>query len=450
MAGTGAVYIRLLKDLPSRNMIEISDDSDFEVHSKVEKPCDTDSDSSFELPPVVFRSLENVSACSNELFPVVPQNVVHSTPNSNCPILDTLSSTHSAVSCSTTRSPVHIYSPIRSTNTDLPIHSTTHSHSTVRSTTLSPVRSTTCSPVHSTTHSPVCSTTYSPATCSPVRSTTHLPVRSTTHSPVRSTTRSPVRSTTCSPVRSTTRSPVHSTVNTSSTHSPLTDSFLDLLSYSPISVQSSSTSTLSSLQQLQNLYPSFSLTALTTILEICNDELYKALHLLDNCTLNNLLSLLKGKFIGVGTGESPKIHIDPDISSEDSLRLLLSFYKSKRFLRNAHVQVVINGGSVVDDGGVHRQLYCSAFEALATGYMGAFDGPLSCVRPTIKPSNIVSGLLRNIGTAIAHSLIMDGAGFPYLSLPMYYYLADKEDVAVTHLSISDACGQAFYVLSRVC
>ena len=29
MAGTGAVYIRLLKDLPSHNMIEISDDSDF-------------------------------------------------------------------------------------------------------------------------------------------------------------------------------------------------------------------------------------------------------------------------------------------------------------------------------------------------------------------------------------------------------------------------------------
>ena len=83
----------------------------------------------------------------------------------------------------------------------------------------------------------------------------------------------------------------------------------------------------------------------------------------------------------IGTGESPKIHIDPDISLEDSLRLLLK----QRFLRNAHVQVVINGGSVVNNGGVNRQLYCSTFEVLATGYMGAFDAPQSCVRPTIKP-----------------------------------------------------------------
>ena len=34
---------KIIKRPPSHNMIEISDDSDFEVHSKVEKPCDTDS-----------------------------------------------------------------------------------------------------------------------------------------------------------------------------------------------------------------------------------------------------------------------------------------------------------------------------------------------------------------------------------------------------------------------
>ena len=138
--------------------------------------------SSFELPLVVFRSLENVSAFSNELFPIVPQTVLHDTPNSNCPIYTLSSCTHSAVSCSTncSCSPVHIYSHIHSTNTDLPIHCTIHSHSTVHSTTHSPVRSTTCSPVCSTTHSPVCSTTYSPATRSPVYSNSHSPVCFTT------------------------------------------------------------------------------------------------------------------------------------------------------------------------------------------------------------------------------------------------------------------------------
>uniref|UniRef100_A0A1X7SRJ3 Uncharacterized protein n=1 Tax=Amphimedon queenslandica TaxID=400682 RepID=A0A1X7SRJ3_AMPQE len=202
MAGTGAVYIRLLKNLPSRNLIEISDDSDFEVHCKIEKH-DTDSDSSFELPPVEFCSSKNVSAASNEYFPV------------NCSTLGT-SSAYSAVSAITCL-PI-AYSQVHSTpspvysNTRSPVRSTTCSP--IRSTTRSPVRSATRSPVRSITFSPVRSTTFSPVrstTLLPIRSTTRSPVRSTTRSPVRSATRSPVRSITFSPVRSTTRSPIRST-----------------------------------------------------------------------------------------------------------------------------------------------------------------------------------------------------------------------------------------------
>ncbi len=82
----------------------------------------------------------------------------------------------------------------------------------------------------------------------------------------------------------------------------------------------------------------------------------------------------------------------------------------------------MHGRNVFNSGGVRQQLYSSAFKALASGHLHVFDGPHNYVRPIIKPSNVISGLLKNIGKAIAHSLVMDQVGFPYLSLPIFYYL----------------------------
>uniref|UniRef100_A0A1X7VYK5 Uncharacterized protein n=1 Tax=Amphimedon queenslandica TaxID=400682 RepID=A0A1X7VYK5_AMPQE len=53
------------------------------------------------------------------------------------------------------------------------------------------------------------------------------------------------------------------------------------------------------------------------------------------------------------------------------------------------------------------------------------------MRPAIKPSNIISGLLKNLGKSIAHHLLMDKCGFPFLSPPLFYYLIDKDDIAIT-------------------
>ena len=202
-------------------------------------------------------------------------------------------------------------------------------------------------------------------------------------------------------------------------------------------------------QALHNCFPSYSIQDLTTIIDICNGDFYKAKELLENCTLDNVLSILKEKFLTVITEESPRIQISPDMSSDDSLRCLLSFYKGSRYSQNAHVQVVVTTGYVLDNGGVRRQLYCSAFDGLACGQMRVFEGPQDCLQPIVRPSNIVSGQLKYIGLAIAHSLIMDNAGFPHLSLPIYYYLAAQENIAVTYLTMSDVCGKSQYVLSKV-
>ena len=52
-------------------------------------------------------------------------------------------------------------------------------------------------------------------------------------------------------------------------------------------------------------------------------------------------------------------------------------------------------------------------------------------------SILSSGVLSTVGTMIAHSLLLDGQGFPYLSEYCYYYVAGYCDRAVTCVSIDD-------------
>ena len=100
-----------MKDLPSRNLIEISDDSDFEVHCKVEKLHDTDSDSSFELPPVV----------PPRICQLLQMNIFQSIVLT----LRTSSSSSSAYSVSAITHIPNAYSQVHSTRS--PVRSTTRS-----------------------------------------------------------------------------------------------------------------------------------------------------------------------------------------------------------------------------------------------------------------------------------------------------------------------------------
>ena len=50
-----------------------------------------------------------------------------------------------------------------------------------------------------------------------------------------------------------------------------------------------------------------------------------------------------------------------------------------------------------------------------------------------------SGLLEIVGKIIAHSIAQSGPGFPYLSLPCYYYLATGNVVsALAYCDHTDA------------
>ena len=204
-----------------------------------------------------------------------------------------------------------------------------------------------------------------------------------------------------------------------------------------------------SLESLHREFPSFSMSDITVIYEITNCNYYSTQDFLKNTTLDNLLRLLYSSFMHFSTEESPKITIFQSSSPEELTEVLLGFYKSSRFVKNACVRVAIEGNQVMDSGGVRRQLYDQVFQAIAKGHYCIFEGPLERLRPVVKPCNIVSGLLKNFGKAVAHSLIMDHVGFPYLSPPLFYYLIGQEDVAITMLRESDASGQAEYVVAKV-
>ena len=60
----------------------------------------------------------------------------------------------------------------------------------------------------------------------------------------------------------------------------------------------------------------------------------------------------------------------PDASDQEMAELVLGFYKSSRFSKNSCVRVT--HGQAIDSGGVRRQLFSSAFNAIADGHLQIF------------------------------------------------------------------------------
>jgi len=56
-----------------------------------------------------------------------------------------------------------------------------------------------------------------------------------------------------------------------------------------------------------------------------------------------------------------------------------------------------------------------------------FEGPPVKLQSVFKASILSSGVLSTVGTMIAHSLLLDSQGFPYLSEHCYYYIAGHCD-----------------------
>lgn len=160
-------------------------------------------------------------------------------------------------------------------------------------------------------------------------------------------------------------------------------------------------------------------------------------------TLSSLLKMLRKQF-----DEQPavKLTIDPDDAWADTV----TFYKSRRFDPGKRVRVQVEGQPALDTGGVRAQLYSTVFQQFAQNkQLSLFDGPDYHLRPMCTAQARSSGLFRVLGTMVAHSIVQNGVGFPYLSPVCYWYIADGEERSLQHLSTVDISLDAAHVVDMV-
>ena len=120
-------------------------------------------------------------------------------------------------------------------------------------------------------------------------------------------------------------------------------------------------------------------------------------------------------------------------------------------IQRAEVRICMRGQPAIDTGGVRRQFFSVVFKTLAhSEKFSMFDGPGDRLRPAFRMSNLSSGMFRVLGQMVAHSLILDGQGFPYLSECIYYYLAGLIDRAMTLVTDADLSEQVKTLVQEVC
>ncbi len=68
----------------------------------------------------------------------------------------------------------------------------------------------------------------------------------------------------------------------------------------------------------------------------------------------------------------------------------------------------------------------------------------------LEPEHLLSSvMLKNVGTMVAHSILMDGQGFPFLADYCYYYIAGCYDLSVTCITEEDIGVRVKTVINEV-
>lgn len=78
-----------------------------------------------------------------------------------------------------------------------------------------------------------------------------------------------------------------------------------------------------------------------------------------------------------------------------------------------------------------------------------FDGPPNRRRPAFRISNLAAGMMKILGRAIGHSILLDHQGFPFLSSTCYSYMAGDYDQALLLCTPEDASERVQRVLKEV-
>jgi hypothetical protein len=190
----------------------------------------------------------------------------------------------------------------------------------------------------------------------------------------------------------------------------------------------------STFSTLFEIFPTVCTNKLQFVYDHCSQSVNRTTDLILNGLHFETIRQLAASCFTIPLTESPRIRVHSDDDADDWMDAAISFYK-KGFDKNSYVMLRMTGQPGVDTGGIRRQFFSVVFSEIAERF---FEGPHNRLRPAFKASLLSSGLLTIIGTMIAHNILMDGQGFPYMADYVYYYIAGLMDKAVSCISLDDA------------
>lgn len=141
-----------------------------------------------------------------------------------------------------------------------------------------------------------------------------------------------------------------------------------------------------------------------------------------------------------------KVYID----SDDKWADMVAVYKTPGLDMTNPLKIVIDGIPAIDQGGVRRGIFTDVFINFSeNAHVHLFEGLPNYLRPLYSAEAQSSGLFKVLGQMIAHSIAMDGVGFPYLSPVCYWYIVDGEDQAFQFIGEQDVGAGVYQLVTEV-
>ena len=129
------------------------------------------------------------------------------------------------------------------------------------------------------------------------------------------------------------------------------------------------------------------------------------------------------------------------VDEEDVVIDLLQYYKSTKFDPKIPIAIRFRSQPGVDSGGLLRQAYTTAFEAIAHNKvlhtLRLFTGQPNRLTPLYSSENLLTQIFETLAKMVGHSLIQDGPGFSFLVPSIYWYIATGD--------LNEAVGKASYI-----
>ena len=117
---------------------------------------------------------------------------------------------------------------------------------------------------------------------------------------------------------------------------------------------------------------------------------------------------------------------------------MVAFYKLNSQASTLCPRIRLRGSIGIDIGGIRKQMFTTTYMEFAENkHIKLFEGEINNLRPVNGSFARHSGLFKVLGTMIAHSIALDGIGFPYFSKFCYRYIAEGEEKALEAINLND-------------